>query len=798
MPSAKTRAITFAKTHNLPLFALEDIQCEQRDNGTWKKKLKYYSRGGDCTWGFPNEMYQNGSVLVMGKDIHFAVKTGLLSRVIVLDFDDEEYYHKTIDNLVDEDDDICPELTNTLTVKTRKGYHVYLRVPDDKEMFANSTNVWNSPVDIRGEGGNILCPPTSYEVDGEEIEYVVYKDVPIASMSSMLYELLEGSANVKIYGKSYTDEISGSGVVGSKKSTVDIGRLTDLLNLLPDDYCKDYNAWFTIGAIIATETNKSDEGLQLFMDVSRKASGYETTPDSEYIQKWNEYECGKVSSGSLVFILRSLGISIPYDTPTEWFGVDADNDDPGFDSIKMIEIQKKLTDAQQTIYDKKESERTPEERKELNDLLSQNYKKMKKYFEKYHFFNYGTECIVRIEPDKSLKFVKNHNVTYADCLIQYEPPSRAKFVDRWIKDVYKRSYGKIDFYPPPQQTPNRVYNSFTPFDIEMTPSPDTEGDCPEILEHIRSLVNYDDDCAKYVLAYLAHMVQKPGEIPKVALVFKSKEGAGKSSFFEKIGKVLLGSRYYLQTDDIDKIVGRFSMIRDKILVCKDEMSGKDGYANVESLKHLITEETMTIEKKGIDGETIHNYIRLLFFTNNDTPLKISESDRRYAVFEASDKYIGNVSYFKNLHAKLSDKVYMRRFYDALMSLDISDWNASADRPQTDIYKEMKMANIPPLKRFMRQYIEERVWSDASSTGGMDDNPRTELIEVLGADLYKEMRRWCCRTRIAIGRDGETTISITKFGRDLKKLPGITSDRTRKGRMYTINTEEALSGLPECE
>jgi len=337
--------------------------------------------------------------------------------------------------------------------------------------------------------------------------------------------------------------------------------------------------------------------------------------------------------------------------------------------------------------------------------------------------------------------------------------------------------------------------------IEDTPSPDDYADCSEILEHIQSLVNYDDDSTRYVLSYLAHLVQQPGVKPGVALVFKSEEGAGKSSFFEKLGHMLLGSRYFLQTEDIDKIVGRFSMIRDRLLICKDEMAGKDGYANVESLKHLITETEVTIEKKGVDGEIIKNYSRLIFFTNNDTPLKISESDRRYAVFEASKKYIGNVDYFTTLHEKLSDKVHMRRFYDVLMSLDISAWHPSRDRPKTEIYKEMKMANISPVKRFIRQYIEEITWIDtdgASSTGGTtDDNPRTTCLELAAGDLFKQFGKWCSKTRIGLGSNGEAVISQNKFGRQLNNIDGFTP--FKKGtKYYRIDTARVLTCIPECD
>lgn len=807
MPRTLNQANDFAKRYNLPIFALEDLQCEKNDDGVWKKKIHFHGVKEDgYMWGFPIDQFTNGRALYKKRGDHcFAVKTGLVSRVITLDFDTEDYYHQTIDHLANEYDEdgeknflYCPEIKNTLTIKSRKGFHVYLRISSDKTMFSNSTNVWDAPLDIRGEGGCSLCPPTSYEFGDDEFEYHIHNEHEIATMSNVLYEFLSNAKNVKLHGKNYTDEISGNGIVRdeSKKATTDLGRLTELVNLLPDDYCANYTNWFNIGAIINTETNASEDGLNLWMEVSRKAKGYETTPERVYAEKWREFLPGKISIGSLIYILRELGITIPYQQPTEWMGFESEEEDEGFSSIELMKRQRTIpmTDELLAIMSKKPKEQTPEEKKMMDDFYNGRYKRMKKYFEKYHFFNLETECIVRVNPEGNLKFIKNHKLVFADCVMDYKEKNNG-FVDWWLRDMYKRNYDKIDFYPPPAICPRNVYNSFTPFVIEKTPSPEDDGECPEILEHIGSLVDYHEPSIKYFLCFLAHLVQKPGEIPGVAIVLISDEGIGKGSFMRKIIHILLGRRYGLETEKIGDIVGRFnSSIRDKLVVCKDEMNGKDGFESVEALKHLITEPTINCEKKGVDTEEVHNYIRLFFFSNNDIPIKISADDRRYVVFRGNGKYIHNPQYFKNLHKKLDDKVYMRRFYDILMSMDIRDWNPMADRPKTEVYKEIQQAYIPPIQRFMREYLEEHTWSDTDSTGGTD-NERVMILEITPTHLYDKFKRWCDRTRIGLGRDGHAVISQAKFGRDLKKMKGIWMERSSRQRIYKINPVEALEELP---
>ena len=70
------------------------------------------------------------------------------------------------------------------------------------------------------------------------------------------------------------------------------------------------------------------------------------------------------------------------------------------------------------------------------------------------------------------------------------------------------------------------------------------------------------------------MVQKPGEKPKVALVFISEQGIGKNIYWERLIKNLLGKSYYFQTAKQEKILGRFnSVIKDKLVIILDEAKG---------------------------------------------------------------------------------------------------------------------------------------------------------------------------------------------------------------------------------
>ncbi len=64
------------------------------------------------------------------------------------------------------------------------------------------------------------------------------------------------------------------------------------------------------------------------------------------------------------------------------------------------------------------------------------------------------------------------------------------------------------------------------------------------------------------------------------------------------------------------------------------MEGKDGFANKERLKNLITEHQTKINEKNMKAYNQTNTSRIFIMSNNTNPIEIPNGDRRFAVFEA--------------------------------------------------------------------------------------------------------------------------------------------------------------------
>ncbi len=265
-----------------------------------------------------------------------------------------------------------------------------------------------------------------------------------------------------------------------------------------------------------------------------------------------------------------------------------------------------------------------------------------------------------------------------------------EFFNMWIKDKDKRSYKKLDFIPKKINDKN-IYNTFSGFNYDEFDNSNNINtlSISSFISHIAVLVNNEGDSFEYVLDYLSHLIQKPYELPRVCLLFKSKQGYGKDLFINFLEK-LLGKQYISRTCDIDKeVFGDFNPIMKNNLVLQlNELEGKHGFENKEKLKNLITAEQITINDKNEKLYKQTNYSRVIICSNNLTPIEIPSDDRRFVVFQAQDNKPSK-KHFDDLVNCLNNDLFIYSLYKFLKNRDISNLNLSRDRPITKAYDIIK-------------------------------------------------------------------------------------------------------------
>ena len=414
-------------------------------------------------------------------------------------------------------------------------------------------------------------------------------------------------------------------------------------------------------------------------------------------------------------------------------------------------------------------------------LFNTEYNNKAERFEEYNAKIMNPSSLLEVgEGSFRLVNYKDFRDHYNNIIMKMSGKTKIKFVNEWLEDINIRTYQRVDFLPYPRICEDYVFNTFTGLEAELKVS--NNADVGWFKEHLNILCGKEEEATNYMLNYLAHMIQKPGELPRVACVFRSVEGVGKNSFFESFCNEVLGRKYKLQTAEPDDVIGRFNLNQNKLMIILDEAQGKDMFMNSEKIKNLITAEELKWESKGVNSVVLQNMGRYFFFSNNDNPVKISMTDRRFIMFECSAEKANDTTYFNDMVYKF--KSQSREIYDMLMSIDITKWNPIRDRVQTAVYKEVQSATIPIISLFLQDLYYENNHNESMGNQLM--------IEIRANCFLKLYNKWL--------KEGgyKFEVTSTKFGRDVKCYEGVEKKRDKYGFTYQIDYETLYEYLKKMK
>lgn len=239
-----------------------------------------------------------------------------------------------------------------------------------------------------------------------------------------------------------------------------------------------------------------------------------------------------------------------------------------------------------------------------------------------------------------------------------------------------------------------------PKNIKLTPNyqEDTDTSFESIKRLIMHLVDYIPERFNYIINWLAYFFQALKK-SQVALVLRGNQGTGKGIFFNEIIKPLFSAEYCKTINDKSLNSSYLGgIIENALFFNLDEIS----YKKVENktiknfLKALITNDTITAEKKFVTLEKETNlYAQVLITSNEPYVLDIEPSDRRYTIFNTSNTNLAHNNYlnygsYHNLSTRIETQLESFAQYLKNYSVNVEKANEALD---TNEKRELQMLHI---------------------------------------------------------------------------------------------------------
>jgi len=330
---------------------------------------------------------------------------------------------------------------------------------------------------------------------------------------------------------------------------------------------------------------------------------------------------------------------------------------------------------------------------------------------------------------------------------------------------------------------------------------------------------------QFLLQCMAHIVQNPSERLQLAIVLQDRpQGSGADTFLNIIGDIL-GSHLYLNSSNVEDIVGTHAEgIEGKLLVVVNELEVADSTKHQSRFKDLITCPDVTVNPKGIRPYRVSVYAFFVFISNRANAINFDNNDneRRFSVFKPTAACCEGFtseswSYFHNTLFKSS--LFRRALYDELMRMDLREFDSARWRNMTLslAYFRSSARNAPLHAKFFRHYVQELV-SEIRASGFHVGNGNGNGKFIQGVSLASPQtcapwelegapaidRNWQVDQAIMHGEFQEfkdRTVGRTTGGRIereyfLSAYPGIIHEKKSGTRKYVFNPRKLWNFLVE--
>lgn len=396
------------------------------------------------------------------------------------------------------------------------------------------------------------------------------------------------------------------------------------------------------------------------------------------------------------------------------------------------------------------------------------YDEKKAAFEASRFYHIPTNQYVELGADGGLAYMdERHAREYFGIAWHFQSHSgdfreNVPFFDVWRKDPSRRAIRTVDYRPSSDPS------VFSP---------------PLVLAHAKSAAPLDPSAhlaifqrlvdvntggrpalKTWFVGWLAHLLQRPLELPGVAVVLSGGKGTGKDTLLDFFMEYVLGPRYSQNYESNRQFFDAYDTGRNgKLLVKLEEADRNLCHENSSTLKSYITAQTATYNPKGRPAFSASNFARFAFTTNKANPVDVQGGERRFVVMPCSAELKGDFGFWAECRRVLFSDAGGRAVADWLLAVDLAGFEVR-QLPQNDYQDEVVDAERPVEDRFVEQW---------------------EGAEVDAKELYVLYESFCsgnsggrrltssmslAKNMVSFVRDGKVATRVARGGRKLYRKP----------------------------
>lgn len=206
---------------------------------------------------------------------------------------------------------------------------------------------------------------------------------------------------------------------------------------------------------------------------------------------------------------------------------------------------------------------------------------------------------------------------------------------------------------------------------------------------------------QYLVAYIAHALQRPGEKPGVMIILIGGQGIGKGTLARILNKIWGAT--FLQVGKADSITGNFnaSLERAYIVFMDEALFAGDRKAS-DTLKSLVTEPVIHINEKFQPARQTSSFHRFIVGTNVDHLKNTDRDDRRDFTLRVSESRKGDHDYWRTLYSEIDNGGTEAMAHD-LLAMDLSAFNVRA-KPDTKELLEQKLQSLSSIPRWWHECL----------------------------------------------------------------------------------------------